>query len=128
MAGGDILYWFRVTTTPEGGAPREVRDAWIGVPLPVRHALPVEAPASFIGRDVADRSIVRHVADGVAVDRDDAVAALRLFGRDEAAAWWSEQFVRHPLTAALGFRRHEGELLPIRVAMMLHPELADFTR
>jgi hypothetical protein len=121
----EIAYWFRPATTPVGGAPLPVREAWIGVPLPVRHPRPVEGPEPHVGRDVADRTLRRVIPDGVVVPLVDALAALRFFGRDDAASWWQALLVERP-TMQLVFRRHEGELLPPRLALMLHPELEDF--
>jgi hypothetical protein len=37
-----IVYWFRPTIVPVGGAPLNIRQRWIGVPLPVRRPRPVE--------------------------------------------------------------------------------------
>jgi hypothetical protein len=78
-----------------------------------------------VGRDVADRTIRRVIPDGVALPLVDAVAALRYFGRVNAASWWQVLLLERP-TMHLVFRRHEGELLPPRLALMLHPELEDF--
>jgi hypothetical protein len=96
------------------------------VPLPVRRPRPVEGPESYVGRDVVDRRIERPIPDGVWVDLGDAVAALRFFGEAEAAAWWEDLRRRRPMTAALLFRRDEGELMPPSLAFLLHPELEDF--
>jgi hypothetical protein len=126
IARSPILFWFRLRTVPIGGAPGEIRSQWVGIPLPVRRPRPVEGPQAHVGRDVVDRSIVRPIADGVVVEPSDAVAALRFFGRDEAASWWQQHLARRPMLTGLVFRRHEGEFLPPRLALMLHPELADF--
>ena len=123
---GDIVYWFRPKTTPTGGAPLAVRECWVGVPLPVRRPRPVEGPERFVGRDVLDRRIVRPIEDGVAVDPQDAIKALEHFGHDDAAGWWRELLRRRPATESFVFRRDEGELLPPRLALMLHPELEGF--
>jgi hypothetical protein len=121
-----IVYWFRPTTVPVGGAPLHIRQRWIGVPLPVRRPRPVEGPESYVGRDVADRRIERQISDGVRVALDDAIAALRYFGEEDAADWWEDLIRRRPMTTALVFRRGEGELMPPRLAHLLHPELQDF--
>ncbi len=126
IARAPILFWFRLATVPIGGAPREIRLRWVGIPLPVRRPRPIEGPQFHVGRDVVDRSIVRPIADGIVVEPRDAVAALRFFGRDEAAIWWEQHLTRRPMRTGLVFRRHEGEFLPPRLALMLHPELADF--
>jgi hypothetical protein len=121
-----IVYWFRLTTVPSGGAPLDIRRRWIGVPLPVRRPRPVEGPESYLGRDVTDRRVERPIADGVAVDPVDAVAALQFFGETEAAGWWEDFVRRRPLAWALVFRRCEGDLMPPSLARLLHPELIDF--
>ena len=104
---GDIVYWFRPKATPTGGAP-------------------VEGPERFVGRDVIDRRIVRPIDDGIAVDPWDAIKALEHVGHDEAADWWRDLLRRRPATESFVFRRDEGELLPPRLALMLHPELEGF--
>ena len=121
-----VLFWFRVTAVPSGGAPPEIRCQWVGVPLPVRRPRPVEGPQPHLGRDVVDRRIRRAISDGVVVEPPDALAALRLFDRSDAAAWWQAHLALRPLANGLVFRRHEGEFLPTRLAHMLHPELDDF--
>ena len=123
---GPILYWFRPMTTPFGGAPIEIRNGWVGVPLPVRQPRPAEGPESYIGLDVVDRRIRRPIPDGVAVAPRDAIDALEHFGRLEASSWWRHFVDDRPATKSFVFRRAEGELLPPRLALMLHPELEDF--
>ena len=120
-----IVYWFRPNTTPTGGAPLRIREFWVGVPLPVRKPRPIEGPERFLGRDVLDRRIVRPVDDGVAVVPRDAIRVLEHFGKLEAAQWWRDLLRRRPAVESLVFRRSEGELLPPRLALMLHPELED---
>lgn len=122
----DVVYWFRLTSVPVGGAPLDIRRRWVGVPLPVRRPRPVEGPESHVGRDVVDRRIERPIPDGVWVDVGDATAALRFFGEVEAAVWWEDFMRRRPMTSALVFRRNEGELMPPSLAFLLHPELEDF--
>lgn len=121
----DIVYWFRPTVAPQGGAPIPIRERWVGIPLPVRRPRPVEGPESYIGTDVADRRKHHLVDDGVAVDPHDAIAALRFFGENDAADWWEHLLVDRPLIVSFVFRRAEGDLLPPRLARMLHPELDD---
>jgi len=123
---GPVLYWFRPHTTPAGGAPLGIRECWVGVPLPVRRPHPVEGPERYIGVDVADRHVRHLIRDGVAVDPDDAIAALEFYGHEEAASWWRAHLRGRPATVGFVFRRAEGELMPPRLAAMLHPELEDF--
>ena len=122
----DVVYWFRLTSVPVGGSPLHIRERWIGVPLPVRRPRPIEGPESHLGRDVVDRRIERPIPDGVSVDVGDALAALRFFSEAEAADWWEDFLQRRPMTSALVFRRSEGDLMPPRLALLLHPELEDF--
>jgi hypothetical protein len=125
-AGREIVYWFRPTTVPAGGAPLPIRERWVGVPLPVRRPRPVEGPESYRASDVIDPRAERLIDDGVAVDPVDAVATLRFFDEPEAADWWEELARRRPLTWGLVFRRSEGDLMPPSLAKLLHPELVDF--
>jgi hypothetical protein len=120
-----IVYWFEPTVTPVGGAPLRIRESWVGVPLPVRRPRPVEGPEPHVGRDVSDTTVRRHVPDGVTVAVQDAIAALEYFERGEAASWWRGFAANRPASRTLLFRRWEGNLLPPRLALMLHPELED---
>jgi hypothetical protein len=120
------MYWFRATRTPFGSAPEPVRARWVGVPLPVRRPRPAEGPERYTGVDAVDRSIRRAIADGVAVDPADAIAALEYYGHADAAEWWRTLLRERPATRGFVFRRSEGELLPPRLAFMLHPELEEF--
>ena len=122
----EILYWFRVTQVPAGGAPLAVREQWLGTMLPVRRPRPVEGPESYLGTDVCDRTIMRPIADGVSIEPDDALRALRWFERSDVVAWWSDLLTSRPSISSLVFRRHEGDLLPARMAYLLDPDLQDF--
>jgi len=118
-----ILYWFRATVAPVGGAPEAIRRDWVGVPLPVRDPHPAEGLLGYVGTDVADRTIRREIPDGVAVAPADALRLLRLFDRAESAAWWVTLLQARPNISSFVFRRSEGELLPPALAKMLYPEL-----
>jgi hypothetical protein len=122
----EILYWFRITQVPRGGAPVEVRAQWVDVALPVRDPRPREGPLPLIGRDIMNRDRRELIGDAVPVRVDDALAALRLFGRDEARGWWQGFAVSHRRTHKLAFRRDEGELMPVSYALAVMPELAAF--
>lgn len=125
--GEGIIYWFLVTSTPVGGAPREVREDWVGVPLPVRRPRPIEGPEPHVAINVRDREVT-YISDGVAVAPHDAVRVLRLFGRDAAARWWESYLEARPATVALAFRTFEGRLLPPSYVRMRFPELDEFVR
>jgi hypothetical protein len=118
-----ILYWFRATTTPTGGAPETVRRQWVGVPLPVRDPRPVEGPLPYVATDVVDPAIRRAINDGVAVAPEDALDMLHRFDRHNAADWWENLLKVRTNIKSFVFRRTEGELLPPTLARMLYPEL-----
>jgi hypothetical protein len=122
---GEIVYWFLVTSTPIGGAPEHIRGQWVGVPLPVRRPRPVEGPEPHVARNIRDRR-VSVIPDGVAVAGPDALRALELFDRPEAAAWWSAHLATSPSTSALAFRTSEGRLMPPSFAVRRFPELDAF--
>src|SRR5262245_54906710 len=122
----EILYWFRVTRVPDGGAPLQVREQWVGTMLPVRRPRPVEGPEPHLGTDVRDRSIVQLVSDGVLIEPADALKALRWVGRSDVVAWWTDLLASRPLVSSFLFRRQEGDLLPARMAYMLDPRLEYF--
>lgn len=121
-----IRYWFIVRGTPRGGAPEGIRAQWDGVVLPVREPRRVEAPSPFVGREVGNREVQHVIDDGVPVRTDDAVRALQLFGRAEAAAWWQAYVAANPRTRQLVFRTHEGHLVPPAYALARFPELTQF--
>ena len=126
--GDPVLYWFLIELTPDGGAPDAVRAQWVGVALPVRRPRPVEGPESFRGRRVDDPRVQTAIADGVPVEVDDALRALRHFERDHALQWWTTFFGTRAAPTALVFRLGEGTLLPASFAEARYPELADFDR
>ncbi len=76
-----------------------------------RRPRPVEGPEPYLGRDVADRRVLRSIPDGIAVALCDAIAALEHAGRADAVSWRQALVVDRP-TLRLVFRRAEGELLP----------------
>lgn len=89
--------YIRITRTPPGEAPLEVREKWVGLVLPVapghravRRALTVgvlTGPKSFFGR-LRDFFLGRlGTVDGYPVDSATAVAILAHHHPD-AAAWW----------------------------------------
>jgi hypothetical protein len=123
---GEVQYWFEVTAVPEGGAPAEVRADWVGVVLPVRRPRPMEGPDAKVGRDVLDHTRRNVIPDGVVVEFADALELLRLFGREEAAAWWEGWSRARARTAPLVFRAWEGRLLPTGYVERRYPEVAGF--
>ena len=120
-----ILYWFLVTSVPEGGAPDHIRSQWLNVLLPVRRPRPVEGPDPRIGTNVAKRHIKSVIPDGVVVELADAIRALVDSGRDGAAEWWQALYATYPKPPALVFRIDEGTLMPASYARRLYPETED---
>ena len=118
---GPVIAWFHVLQVPAGGAPEEIRAAWVDLPLPVRRSRPSEGPTAHYARDVRtwERKLV---VDGVPVEAADVQRILRMYDRDAAADWWAATSPGK----ALVFRRHEGRLMPTSLAVRLWPELADY--
>jgi hypothetical protein len=87
----------RILGTPPGEAPEEIRRAWVGIELPLRHGetepsrLPTLGVLSEQGPEMTT---------GYAVDGRAAVAALASRS-PEAAAWWRENA---PHVVASGYR------------------------
>ena len=92
----------RIIARPEGEAPEAVRDAWIGLELPLLYAQPVET----LGFGVLTGPKYRWLENllcrlgraqrisGYVVPADEAVE--RLAGKDpEAARWWRENAARY---------------------------------
>jgi hypothetical protein len=117
-----IYLWFEIGRTPLGEAPEHVRDAWVGVPLPVRRPRPAEAPVPMYTTGVVTRTELHLIGDAVVVTTHDAVTTLRFYERDDAADWWLALLRRR---GDLVFRANEGRLLPPPLAMALRPELLD---
>lgn len=71
----------KVVKAPDGQCPAWIREAWVGVELPV-----VDGKAQ--PGDGSDRHQVRVV---------DAVEALRRQGRESAALWWNDRVLARPI-------------------------------
>lgn len=102
-----VLFWILITATPEGEAPLDVRESWIGTVLPVRE-------------DSTKRISDRH--DGNAntypVITEDAIKALRLQGRGESADWWRFHFEAGIIKNELHFTNEECEKISYELATM----------
>jgi hypothetical protein len=109
-----IRWYFVVDQVPAGEAPLEIRQAWVGLVLPLRHDRPAEAPFPLNSAGVETLQPV-HIDDGVVVTLVDAITALSAAGRSGAAAYWE---VRNAATGvpALAFRAAEGRILPVASA------------
>lgn len=117
-----IPAWFVAREVPYGTAPENIKQQWVNVPLPVRDLGQVEARNITIGHDLGDIfSIV--VREGISVNADDAIKSLRLFGRAEAADFWSLNL--HP-GDMLNFGAKEGQVYPSAVIQRILPGIEFF--
>ena len=121
-----IQAWFVNRQVPFGDAPEHIKEQWVGIPLPLRQMRPSEAPDVHIGHGLRSMADVHIINDGMAVYTFDAVKALTLFGRDEAAEFWGRML--HPNQTLL-FDGSEGQLYPTPVIQRILPgiELFDLT-
>lgn len=106
---GPVQAEFTLTQIPAGHAPVEIKEAWIGLPLPVReHNLGTLALGTISFHDHLSRTEVTN-DEPVPITGIEAVDTLQQSNKLEAARFWM------PYAAGLfTFRTHEGELAPIR--------------
>lgn len=67
----------RIVAVPPGFAPKEIRQQWVGVEIP----LSGEDPTGGIWVGTGNEN-------GYVVSADDAISALRNAGKDDAADFW----------------------------------------
>jgi len=114
-----IQYWFILRTAPD-----EIKQQWVDVPLPCRRPF-IEGHEPHIGQDVGmGFETLKLIEDGVAIEADDAIRALMLFERHDAASWWDDYC--GGMGATLVFRANEGQALPVSAAERILPGLSDF--
>lgn len=119
-----IQYWFILKTVPEDSAPEEIKEQWLGVPLPCRRPF-IEGSEQFLGFDVgAGLETLKIVEDGVAIEADDAIIALSLFNKVDAAKWWEDYCGQ--MGVELVFRVVEGQAIPTTSAERTFPQLINF--
>ncbi len=112
---GPIETTFTVTTVPEGGAPFDIRQDWVGARLPLRKLHAVRLLHGYIGRRfypvpedkavdaITGEQLAWPVWGNVEIRGYDAVDSLRDLGRVAAADFW-EQYKE----AMLSFQMSEG--------------------
>lgn len=122
--GRHIDHWFVVRQVPQGDAPQEIKQQWVDVPLPIRYQL-VEAPRVSLGHGVDAFEDVVIIDDAVDIEGFDAIKALRLFGRPEAADYW-DTVLRGYGYPELGFRAREGQLMPAAMIARILPGIELF--
>jgi len=84
--------YFVVQRAPNGEAPDEVNQAWLGLVLPIE-PVPVEAPQSAEGFSFIT-SQHYHLDKAVTVSLKSAIKALRAAGQTEVAYWWRARSLR----------------------------------
>ncbi|MDB5175558.1 MAG: hypothetical protein JWM81_416 [Candidatus Saccharibacteria bacterium] len=103
---GPVAAHFTPTQVPESGAPEHIKQQWVDVPLPVRQSqigrLAVRFPDILTGE-------VRDIDEPIGVAGIEAVHALWVAGRQEAAEYWT----RYQLGLFV-FRTYEGRLEPLK--------------
>lgn len=83
----------------------------------------------MVGSDVGLPNVVL-VRDGVKIDGFDAIKALSIFGRADAARYWREELAGDPFTVtgytSLIFQASEGPYLPMRDMLAQLPGIETF--
>lgn len=110
MEKNNLMGKIRITKTPAGEAPPEIRKAWIGLTLPCAPYLgcPVHGLEQGVltGKPAGCLICGRN---GFSVPQDQAIAILEK-ERPEAAAWWKEK--GFPQTDGyFGFSAEEAEIV-----------------
>lgn len=82
-----MQWYFEVLSPPDGEAPLEIREQWVGVWFPIEpRNMDGPQPETAEGILSGAPSVM---PDGVRVSMTNAIAALRSAGRMEAAEWWT---------------------------------------
>ncbi len=106
-------YWYEPTVAPSGGDwPQLIKNQWIGTRLPVKSEEYIAPPKALPPPDTDLHTIVA-VAGFVKVEAQDAISALRLDGKGEAADFWVSvaKVENWKENAGLYFRLDEGNLI-----------------
>ena len=120
-----ITAWFVPRVIPYGSAPEAIKEGWLDVPLPLRYDRPVEGADPTIGHSLESMLDVTILEDSASVNSNDAIKALRIFGRDEAAEWWEDYF--RGASAELAFAvEQEDQILPDGFLRLIMPGIEDF--
>jgi hypothetical protein len=120
----EIQAWFTIRSVPKGSAPQSIREQWVDVPVPLRYT-PIEAPAASIGHGVLSLADVIIIDDAISVESLDAIKALRLFGKQDAAEYWDDT-LRSFGYPGIAFRGNEGQIMPPGYIAGLLPGIEEF--
>jgi hypothetical protein len=112
--------WIRITSTPRGEVPLDIREEWVGVRMPASEAYSEDRAAGLV---TGDRMPERMT---YAVPVKAALACLIAEGRISAAKWWHDALPEgYILTGVLFFGVDEAELsesLELGVAIKIDPD------
>lgn len=124
----EIRGWFVPRVVPYGGAPEHIKQQWVDVPLPIRYDRPSEGPEPLVGKSVASLPgilTIEFLDDSVTINSVDAIKALKIFGKHEAAEWW-ERYYRGE-SGNLGFAiAPEDEIVPASYLQIILPGIEEF--
>lgn len=95
----------KIISVPEGEAPPEIREAWVGLILPVSRGTGILPSGAFMRKGVESGQFAPP-EKGFAVMSSDAIQVLKLTGKTNAASYWTDHDARVP-THELIFRRPE---------------------
>lgn len=123
-----IQAWFVPREVPFGDAPDHIKEQWVDVPLPLRQMGVDEAPKTQITHGLNSMLDVHIIDEAMEVYAFDAIKALALFDRHDAATFWGDMFMFYP-NRTLIFRGGEGQVYPTPVIQRILPgiELFDQT-
>lgn len=106
----------KIISVPEGEAPEKIRQAWVGLILPVSRTSGFGPEGTFLSRGVLSRDFA--VVKGFAVQTSDAIRVLELANKTEAAKWWTAHRLAVTMTIPFAnpyeliFRREECQPFP----------------
>lgn len=111
---GAVTGWYRAEVAPVGTAPPEMREAWRGVWLPIRHELPPEQPQPAETFDILTFEPVP-ISDAVHILNLDSYEALQAQSNPDAVAWWRQHWFSYhwgKLATSLTFDKSRGKVVP----------------
>lgn len=121
-----IQAWFVPREVPFGSAPDHIREQWVDVPLPLRQMRADRKPKTQIGHGLNSVLDVHIIDEAMEVYAFDAIKALTLFDRHDAATFWGRAVSPN---RTLIFRGGEGQVYSTPVLQQILPgiELFDQT-
>jgi hypothetical protein len=125
-------FWYEPTHLPtDGDAPREIKEQWLGVRLPVTSEEFVVPPKALLPPD-PDLHTTMAVVGAVEVDALQAISSLRLAGREEAADFWVAYFKAKGSTedkeGSFTFRLNEGNLIDSATEELVEVSVIPFSQ